>query len=90
MPSKQRHHQHKKQPQKKVEKLTSVSSVVAAPKETVSKHTKTIVPQVKAVPAVNVAGEAAVKYPFITTELRRIGIVAGIILVILVILSFVL
>ena len=90
MPSKQRHHQRKKQPQKKVEKLTSVSSAVAAPKETVSEYTKPIAPQVKAVPAVNVAGAAAVKYPFIAAELRRIGILAGIILVILVILSFVL
>ena len=90
MPSKQRHHQRKKQPQKKGEKLTSVSSAVAAPKETVSQYTKPIVPQVKSASAVNLAGAASVKYPFVVTELRRIGILAGIILVILIILSFVL
>jgi len=90
MPSKQRHHQRKKQPQKKGAKLASVSSEVAAPKETVSQYKKPITPQVKSASTVNVAGAASVKYPFVVAELRRIGILAGIILVILIILSFVL
>ena len=49
---------------------------------------KPVVPTVSA--PVSMTAQTAAQYPYILAELRRIGILAGIMLVILIILSFVL
>ena len=61
--------------------ITTAASepVVAAGLAASAKHTPATMPKT-----------AAVSYPFITTELRRIGILAGIMLVVLVVLAVVL
>jgi hypothetical protein len=86
-------HGRRKLPRSKRKKGRKEASVISAQQPVIA-HTprpisqpKASVPPAKA-PA-TVATLAATRYPYITAELRRIGILAGVVLVILVILALV-
>jgi len=94
MPSKSRRKRGKYSPpiKKRKGKRTPVLTTAEQPVATQTYEPAT--PPPVAAPAASVptpiSTPAAVKHPYITGELRRIGIIAGIMLAVLVILSFVL
>jgi hypothetical protein len=66
--------------------------VIAAQPQAVTQADESVSPPEVPVPSVKTATPAAplaVKYPYILTELRRIGILAGIMLAILIVLALV-
>jgi len=91
MPGKSRHAR-RRLPRSK--KRRQVSPAIAAQQQVVTQAYKPAAsPKVSAPPASKptpLATLTAVRYPYIVTELRRIGILAGIMLVILVVLALVL
>lgn len=76
--------QHKKKRMRRPAIPTPATSPVTAPE-----YTPTVPAPVSSASATKTKTPAA-KYPFVTAELRRIGILAGAILVILVVLALVL
>lgn len=94
MPGKLRHVKGKHPPQskKRREKQRSQTTVahqqVAAQISKPATHTGMAAPSAS-VPATSTAPPIA-RYPYITTELRRIGILAGIILALLIVLALIL
>jgi len=83
MPGKSRHSRRSKKG-----KGRQVSSTVAAQQQAVTQTPKPAAPSASA--PTPLATLTAVRYPYIVTELRRIGILAGIMLVILVVLALIL
>ena len=92
MPGKSRRGRGKRLSKKKKGRLASPT--VAAQQPAATQTYEPVVPSKVAAPAASVPTSrptpAAVRYPFIATELRRIGILAGIMLVVLVVLALVL
>jgi len=90
MPSKSRHGRRKLHRSKKRRKGTPISPAMAAQQQVVAQPDKSVVPPKVAAPSAGAPTLTLARYPYIVTELRRIGILAGIILVILVVLFLVL
>ena len=90
MPSKRRHSQRKKLARSKRGKGTPLSPTVIAHQETVVQPAKTVGQPKVSAPSAGMQIRAPAQYPYVVAELRRIGILAGIMLVILVVLSVVL
>jgi hypothetical protein len=95
MPGKSRHKRKKYSPQIGTGKSSQLSPTVPARPLTttetpgpVSSRPRTLGPSARA--AAQVQQPASVKYAYVATELRTIGILAGIMLVILIVLSIVL
>jgi len=62
---------------------------MAAQQQVVAQPDKPVAPPKVAAPLAGMPTLTLARYPYVVTELRRIGILAGIILVILVVLFFV-
>ena len=97
MPGKSHHGKRKLHPQSKKSKAKQRYVATSAQQQMVAQAPKSPIPAtVPATPASSASvptpppAPKAVQYPYITAELRRIGILAGIILVILVVLALVL
>ena len=94
MPSKSRHGGRKHSFQGKKKKGRRSSSGVVAQRQADIQIDKPVVPPRVAAPSAStptlMPTLTAVRHPYILTELRRIGILAGIMLVILVVLALVL
>ena len=88
MSGKSRHKKGKRSFQSKKGKISGSSSAIVTPQQPVSQIRKPVAPSVSA-PA-SMPAQTTVQYPYILTELRRIGILAGIMLVILSVLAVVL
>ena len=86
MPGKSRHAQRRLSRGKR-RQSRQVSSVIAAQQQAVTEVPK---PAARSTSVSTPATQTAVRYPYIVAELRRIGILAGIMLVILVVLALVL
>ena len=89
MPSKSRHSQ-RKLSRRKRRKGMLVSSPPVTQQQAVAQPYKPAAPSKVAAPSAGVPVLTLARYPYIATELRRIGILTGIILVILVVLFLVL
>ena len=89
MPSKSRHSQ-RKLSRRKRKISTSVSSPLATQQRAVAQPYKPVAPPKVTAPSARVPTLTTARYPYIVTELRRVGILAGIMLVILVVLFWVL
>ena len=91
MSSKSRHGKRKYAQSKKRRKERQVVPAVSVQQPIVSQVSETAAPHEVSIPSASIPGKTvtpiATRYPYIVTELRRIGILAGIILVILVILA---
>jgi hypothetical protein len=85
MPGKSRHARHKSSRSKK-RKDRQASPAVAVQRPAVAQTSEPVAPARVQTPAVS----TPTRYPYIVTELRTIGILAGIMLVILVVLALVL
>jgi len=94
MPSKSRHGRRKRSFQGKKKKGRRSPPGVVAQQQAVTEAHKPVAPPRVAAPSASAPAPTpvltAVRYPYILTELRRIGILAGIMLVILVVLALVL
>ena len=94
MAGKSRHDRRKHSFQGKKKKGRRSPPGVVAQRQTDIQIDKPVVPPRVAAPSTNaptpMPGLTAVRHPYILTELRRIGILAGIMLVILVVLALVL
>ncbi len=94
MPSKSRHGGRKRFLQGKKKKGRRSPPGVVAQRQAATQTDKPVVPPRVAAPSASTPTPmpmlTAVRYPYILTELRRIGILAGIMLVILVVLALVL
>ena len=95
MPSKSRHgkgkHPHHSKKSKTIQRQEARASQQQVTVDTSPKATPTDIDKVAPPkPAVSAERKKAIQYPFIIGELRRIGILAGIILIILIILAIVL
>jgi len=97
MPGKSQHGNRKHHPQSKKSKAKQRYTAMAAAQPAVAQAPRAAIPAtVPATPASSASVPTSpqalktVKHPYITAELRRIGILAGIILVILVVLALVL
>ena len=92
MPGKSRRGRGKRLSKKKKGRLASAT--MAAQRPAATQTYEPVAPSKGAAPAASVPTSrptpAVVRYPFIATELRRIGILAGIMLIILVVLVLVL
>lgn len=89
MPSKSRHGR-RKLPRSKRKKGMPISPIMPIQQREVAQPDKPVVPPRAATPSAGVPALASVRYPYVVTELQRIGILAGIVLVILVVLFLVL
>jgi len=90
MPGKSRHGRGK-HPVRGKRRRSGRSSLAVAPQQPPPSQTYPTVPQPEVADVLtSVAPVTTARYPYIVTELRRIGILAGIILVILVVLALVL
>ncbi len=89
MPSKSRHGR-RKLPRSKRGKRTAISPAMPVQQREVAQPDKPVAPPRAATPSAGVPVLASVRYPYVVTELQRIGILAGIVLVILVVLFLVL
>ena len=89
MPSKSRHSQ-RKLSRRKRRKGTLVSPPPVSQQQAVAQPYKPVAPAKVAAPSAGVPVLTLARYPYIVTELKRIGILTGIILVILVALFLVL
>ncbi len=83
-------HRRRKLPRGKRKKGAPIFSAMPAQQREVAQPDKPAAPPKAATPSAGVPALASVRYPYVVTELRRIGILAGIIVVILVVLSLVL
>jgi len=94
MPGKSRHRKGKHLPQRKKRKSGRRFLATVAQQPAVAQTREPVPRPVVSAPSVSVptpmAKLAAVRYPHVATELRTIGILAGIILIILAILALVL
>ncbi len=94
MPSKSQHSRRKRSFQGKKKKGRRSPPGVVAQRQAVAETRKPAAPPRVAAPSASaptpMPGLTAVRHPYILTELRRIGILAGIMLVILVVLVLVL
>ena len=97
MPEKSRHgkakyHTKKSKAKQRSAALPSQQQAVAiAPKPAVATRVSALPEKVRTTEKIRTATvSGAVRYPYITAELKRIGILAGIILVILIVLALVL
>ena len=93
MPGKKsRHAKGKRSFQSKRKKGRHYSSTIAAQQQAVAQTREPVAPPKLSTPPVSVpkAALATARYPYIVAELRRIGILAGIILAILIVLALVL
>jgi len=92
MPGKSRHGKRKHLPQDKKRKGKRSSPGVVASQQAEIQIDKPAAPAQVMAPSVStpVPVPTAARYPYIITELRRIGILAGIMLVILIVLALVL
>jgi hypothetical protein len=93
MPSKSRRRRGKRSSQIKRAKMRQVPSAVAPEQPAVAETYEPVSPPEPVAPVVSKStsvSRATTHYPYIFTELRRIGILAGIMLVILVIAALVL
>ena len=94
MPSKSRHDRRKRFLQGKKRKGKRSPPGVVAQRQAATQTYKPVAPPKVAAPSASTPTPmpvlTAVRYPYILTELRRIGILAGIMLVILVVLALVL
>ena len=94
MPEKSRYGKGKRPPLSKRRREKQRSTTTVAPQQLASQPPKSAVPHSAPVPSTSVPAPAAksgtVQYSYITAELRRIGILAGIIVVILIVLALVL
>ena len=94
MPSKSQHGKKKRFPQDKKGKGKQSPLDVVAPQQAATQTYKPVAPPKVTAPLAStptrVPVMTAVRYPYILTELQRIGILAGIMLVILVVLALVL
>ena len=94
MPGKPRHGKSKHPVRSKRRKSTRGSSAIAAQQPPVSQTYQSVPQPEVSVPLPSVSAPAATvttaRYPYIVTELRRIGILTGVMLVILVVLALVL
>jgi hypothetical protein len=94
MSGKSRRSRAKRSYQGKKKKVRLSSANVAAQPPAAAQATESVMPPRVAAPPARVPTPAPkpaeFRYPFITTELRRIGILAGIMLVVLVVLAVVL
>ena len=91
MPSKSRHRQGKHSAQRKRKKSRQDFSVTGAQRQATAQNYEPVSPAPPPSAKVLTPGSALppVRYPYIATELRRIAIVAGIMLAVLVVLSLV-
>ena len=92
MPGKSRHHKRKLSRSKRIKGRQGVSAISTQPQavaQTVKPAPRAKVRTPSASIPSSMANLAAARYPYIAAELRRIGILAGLILVILVILALV-
>ncbi len=81
----------RKLPRSKRGKGTAISPAMPVQQREVAQPDKPVAPPPKAAtPSAGVPVLASVRYPYVVTELQRIGILAGIVLVILVVLFLVL
>ena len=90
MPSKRRHGHRKKLARSKRSKSTPLSSTVITHQEAVAQPVKPVAPPKLSTPSADMSIMTSARYPHVVAELQRIGILAGIMLVILVVLSLVL
>ena len=94
MPDKLRHGKGKQHPNSKKGKAKQRSLTPVAQQQVIAHTREPAVPAGISAPSASVptqsATTGAVRYPYITAELRRIGILAGIMLVILIVLALVL
>ena len=96
MPGKLRHgkakyHTKKSKAKQRSTTLPSQQAVVMSPKPAVATSVSAPLEKVRTTEKTRTAAvSGAVRYPYITAELKRIGILAGIILVILIVLALVL
>ena len=88
MPGKSRHGRGKRSFQSKKGESRRSPPTIAAQQQPVSQAYKPVAPSVSA--PTPMPAQTATQYPYIPTELRTIGILAGIILAILVVLALVL
>ena len=92
MSGKSRRHKGKHSFQSKKKKSSQRFSGAVAQEQVAAQVPEAGVPAEVSVPAARaptpVAKSATVRYPYITAELKRIGILTGIILVILIVLAF--
>ena len=93
MPGKSRHGRGKRSPQSKKRKSSRHFSATVAQQQAVTETHKPVSHPIVSAPPVSVptpvAKLAAVQYSHIATELRTIGILAGILVIILVVLALV-
>lgn len=93
MSGKSRRSRGKRSSQSGKKKGRLASSTITAQQPATTKAYEPIAPSKVAAPAASeppsMPAPAVVRYPFIATELRRIGILAGIVLVILVVVALV-
>ena len=94
MPGKSRHGKKKHSAQAKKLKMRQSSPATIAQQQAIVQTYKPVAPSRAAVPSVKMptpaSASTAVQHPYIVTELRAIGILAGVILAILVVLALVL
>jgi len=93
MSGKSRRGRFKRSSQSRKKKGRLASPAIAAQQPVATQTHEPVAPSKAATTAASkptpVPAPAAIRYPFITTELRRIGILAGIMLVVLIVLSLV-
>ena len=89
MPGKSRRSRRKLARSKK-KKGMPISPAMLTHQREVAQPDKPVAPPKAAIPSAGVPTLASVRYPYVATELQRIGILAGIMLVILVVLFLVL
>ena len=94
MPGKSRHRKGRHLPQSKKRKSRQRFPAAVAQQQAVAQTREPVSPPVVSAPSASVptpmAKLAAVRYPHVAIELRTIGILAGIMLIILIILALVL
>ena len=90
MPGKHRHSQRKKLQESRKARNVPVASASTTPQGAVAQPVKPVTMQRTATPSAGVAASSLAQTLNIASELKRIGILTGVILVILVILYFVL
>ena len=93
MPGKSRHSRGKNHPQSKKSKAKERSAGGIVPQQAVAQFSKPVAPPRVSATSVSLpiptATPGAAQYPYITAELRRIGILAGIVLTILIVLALI-
>jgi len=90
MPGKSRHRKGKYSLQKRRKKGRPSRPAIAAQQPAVTQAQQPASRPSAPAPSTSVTKPAAVQYPYIATELRTIGILAGIMLIILAVLVFIL